>query len=207
MPRLFSIKPSLTFKGRKFKGIRGFSGKPFHPPLTDIPVAAYFLAAVFDVVSFIVSKRDPQSTVARDFFVAGTHVIIAGAIVSVPTIITGWWDWLKSTPNRTQAWRTANWHMAIMLTLSLIVAADIMLRFAYWSTGYEAGTDMTIMILSAIVGVMVTFGAIYGGTMVYEYAFNVEQDVDHAYTESTEDRYPGQKAPAEEEKSDGESDI
>ena len=198
MPRLFSIKPSLTFKGRKFKGIRGFEGKPFHPPLTDIPVAAYFLVMVFDIVSFIVSKRDPQSTVARDFFVAGTHVIIAGAVVSVPTIITGWWDWLKSAPNRTQAWRTANWHMAIMLTLSFLVAADIMLRFAYWSTGYEAGTDMTIMILSVVIGVLVTFGAMYGGTMVYEYAFNVEQDVDHAYTESTEDHYPGKPEPTQE---------
>ena len=118
MPRLFSIKPSLSMKGRKFKGIRGFAGKPFHPPLTDIPVAAYVLVAVFDVISFIAWKRNPDSNVARDFFVAGTYVIIAGAVVSVPTIITGFWDWLKSTPNRTQAWRTANWHMAVMLTMS-----------------------------------------------------------------------------------------
>jgi hypothetical protein len=50
--KLFSIKPALSLKGRKFKGIRGFAGKPFHPPLTDIPVAAYILAAVFDLISF-----------------------------------------------------------------------------------------------------------------------------------------------------------
>jgi uncharacterized membrane protein len=191
MPRIFSIKPSLTFKGRKFKGIRGFEGKPFHPPLTDIPVAAYVLTAIFDVISYVAWQQDPESNVARDFFVAGTYVIIAGAVVTVPTIITGFWDWLKSTPNRTQAWRTANWHMAIMLSMSMIVAANIMLRFAYWETGYEQGVDLTIMVLSAVIGVLVTFGALYGGTMVYEYAFNVEQDVDHAYTESTEDHYPG----------------
>lgn len=191
MPRLFSIKPTLTFKGRKFKGIRGFAGKPFHPPLTDIPVAAYLLVAVFDVISFVAWQRNPQSNVARDFFVAGTYVIIAGAIVTIPTIITGFWDWLKSTPNGTQAWRTANWHMAVMLTMSMVVAADIMLRLAYWGTGYTQGADMTIMVLSVIIGVLVTFGAAYGGTMVYEYAFNVEQDIDHAYTKSTEDHYPG----------------
>lgn len=207
MPRLFSIKPSLTIKGRKFKGIRGWSGKPTHPPLTDIPVAAYFLAAVFDVISFVMNSRDPQSTVARDFFIAGTHVIIAGAIVSVPTILTGWWDWLKSTPKNTQAWRTANWHMAIMLTLSLIVAANVMLRFAYWSTGYHAGTDMTIMVLSLLAGSMVVFGSLYGGAMVYEFAFNVEQDIDHAYTESTVDHYPGRSERTQESKSDGEADI
>src|SRR5687767_3005529 len=106
MPRLFSIRPTLSLKGRKFKGIRGFAGKPFHPPLTDIPVAAYFLVAVFDLISFISWQRNPDSNVASDFFVAATYVIIAGAVVTVPTIITGFWDWLKSTPNRTQAWRT-----------------------------------------------------------------------------------------------------
>lgn len=210
MPRLFSIRPSLSMKGRKFKGIRGWAGKPFHPPLTDIPVAAYILVAVFDLISYISGKNDPATNVSRDFFVAGTHVIIAGAIVSVPTIITGWWDWLKSAPNRTQAWRTANWHMAVMLAMSMVVAANIMLRFAYWETGYEQGTDLTIMVLSVVVGLLVTFGALYGGAMVYEYAFNVEQDFDHAYTESTEDHYPG-KAVATQEKHDdashGESNV
>lgn len=51
--RRFSVRPALTFKGRKFKGLRGWAGKPFHPPLTDVPVAAYLLGAAFDVISFI----------------------------------------------------------------------------------------------------------------------------------------------------------
>lgn len=202
MPRLFSIKPSLTIRGRKFKGIRGFEGKPFHPPLTDIPVAAYFLAAVFDVVSFFASKKWPTLNIAGDFFVAATHVLIAGAIVSVPTIITGFWDWLKSTPARTQAWRTANWHMAVMLATSMVVAIDILLRLAYWHTGYDEGVDLKLMILSLVSGGLVSFGALYGGAMVYEFAFNVEQDIDHAYTESEKDRYPG-----EEKASDGETNV
>ena len=43
MAKLFSIKPGITIRGRAFKGLRGWAGKPFHPPLTDIPVAAYFV--------------------------------------------------------------------------------------------------------------------------------------------------------------------
>jgi len=43
--RKFSVRPTLTFKGRKFKGLRGWSGKPLHPPLTDFPIVAYVLAA------------------------------------------------------------------------------------------------------------------------------------------------------------------
>jgi uncharacterized membrane protein len=181
--KLFSITPALSFKGRKFKGIRGFAGKPFHPPLTDVPVAAYILAAVFDLISFGAS-----STVARDFFISGTHVLIAGLIVSVPTALTGFWDWLKSTPKHTQAWRTANWHMAVMLTVTAIVIVDILVRLANWDAGYA---EPAVLILSLVAGGLVAFGALYGGQMVYDFAFNVEQDFDHAYEESEADRVPG----------------
>ena len=52
MPRLFSIRPTLSLKGRRSQGLRGFTGKPFHPPLTDFPIVCYVLAAVFDLISF-----------------------------------------------------------------------------------------------------------------------------------------------------------
>ena len=44
--RKFSIRPTFTLKGRTFKGLRGWSGKPLHPPLTYFPIAAYILAAL-----------------------------------------------------------------------------------------------------------------------------------------------------------------
>lgn len=187
MPRLFSVKPSLTMKGRKFKGLRGFAGKPFHPPLTDIPVACYFLVAVFDVISLISYSRNEESTLAKDFFVSGTHVIVAGAIVSVPTIITGFWDWLKSTPPRTQAWRTANWHMAVMLTMSMIVALNILLRLGYWEGGYA---EPLVTALSVLIGILVAFGSLYGGALVYEYQFNVESVDGRVWEEHETDVFP-----------------
>ena len=54
--RTFSIRPTLTMRGRTFKGLRGWSGKPLHPPLTDVPIVAYVLAALFDVASVIGGK-------------------------------------------------------------------------------------------------------------------------------------------------------
>jgi uncharacterized membrane protein len=188
--RLFSIKPTLTFKGRKFKGIRGFSGKPTHPPLTDVPVACYLLVAVLDLVSFISYSRNEESTLARDFFISGTHVIVAGAIVSVPTIITGFWDWLKSTPKHTQAWRTANWHMAVMLVMSMLVAVNILLRLGYWEGGYS---ELTVTALSVVIGILVGFGAMYGGTLVYEHQFNVESLDGRIWEKSEDDVYPADK--------------
>ncbi|MDQ4095886.1 MAG: DUF2231 domain-containing protein [Actinomycetota bacterium] len=186
MPRIFSIKPTLTMRGRKFKGLRGWAGKPTHPPLTDIPVAAYMFAAAFDLISFLT-----DGSTSRNFFVAATYVLIGGLIVSIPTALTGFWDWLKSTPKHTQAWRTANWHMAVMLTVTAIVIVDVIVRL-----GEFEGADQTsgvLMILSLLAGALVAFGATYGGALVYEYGFNVETSGDHpVWHESEQDVVPGQ---------------
>lgn len=173
MPRYFSIKPSMTVRGRKFKGLRGFAGKPFHPPLTDIPVAAYVIAMVFDVISAVAGE---DSTLGHDFFVSATHVVIAGAIVSIPTALTGFWDWLRSTEPGTQAWRTANWHMAVMVTVTALVGVEIAMRLAEWPA---AATPTSVLVLSVVIGLLVSYGSLYGGALVYEYGFNVETAGDH----------------------------
>ncbi|MGH8901135.1 MAG: DUF2231 domain-containing protein [Egibacteraceae bacterium] len=189
MPRLFSIGPAITIKGRKFKGLRGWAGKPLHPPLTDIPVAAYVLALVFDAVSFFAGGG---GGIGRDAYVAGTWVIISGAIVSLPTALTGFWDWLKSTPRGTQAWRTANWHMAVMLTVTALVIADIVVRL---NNADAPVVPTVVLILSVLAGSLVAFGAAYGGSLVYDYGFNVETSGDHpVWHQSETDVYPGQKA-------------
>ena len=186
MPRIFSIRPGLTIKGRKFKGLRGWAGKPFHPPLTDVPVGAYVLVAAFDLISFLTEGSKPA--VSHDFFVSGTHVVIAGAIVSVATALTGFWDWLKSTQKRTQARRTANWHMAVMLTVTAIVIVDIILRLGQWD---ERTASAAVLVLSLLAGGLVAFGAAYGGALVYDYGFNVETSGDHpVWHESEVDVYP-----------------
>jgi uncharacterized membrane protein len=186
MARLFSVRPAITLKGRKFKGLRGWAGKPFHPPLTDIPVAAYFLAAIFDLVSLVLGE---DSELAHELFVAGTWVLLGGFIVSIPTALTGFWDWLKSTSSHTQAWRTANWHMAIMLTVTAIVAIDLLIRPA----GDTQTAEATTTILTLLAGGLVSLGATYGGSLVYDYGFNVETSGDHpVWHESEEDVFPGQ---------------
>ncbi len=187
MARLFSIRPSVDFRGRQFKGLRGWAGKPLHPPLTDIPVAAYFLAAVFDLGSFVLGE---ESDAGRGLFVAASWILLAGLVVSIPTTLTGFWDWLKSTQAHTQAWRTANWHMAVMLTVTALVVIDLLVR----PSGDGATADAVTTILSLLAGGLVSFGATYGGSLVFEYGFNVETSGDHpAWHESEEDVLPGAK--------------
>jgi uncharacterized membrane protein len=89
-----------------------------------------------------------------------------------------------------------------MLTTTFVVAIDLWLRLAFWGANARF-VDTTILVFSLLAGALVSWGALYGGALVYEYGFNVEQDFDHAYTESEVDRVPGQKdVPAQAEGSD-----
>ena len=188
MSRRFSFKPGLMLRGRKFKGLRGWAGKPLHPPLTDVPVSAYIFAAAFDVISLVAFEMD-ELDIARNFFIAGTYVIIGGAIVSLGAALTGFWDWLKSTSKGTQARRTANAHMATMLTVTALVIVDIIVRLATWD---EAYAELPVVILSAVVALLVSIGASLGGELVYDFGFNVETAGDSVvWHESEEDVLPG----------------
>ena len=124
--RALSFRPSLTLRGRTFKGLRGWAGKPFHPPLTDVPVGAYVLAAAFDVISFL----GQDQIWARDFYRAGTFTLMGGAAVSSLAILTGLWDWLRSTKKGTQARRTANAHAWTMVTVTAVEVTEVGIRIA-----------------------------------------------------------------------------
>lgn len=204
MARLFSMKPAVTLKGRTFLGIRGWSGKPTHPPLTDVPIAAYLLAAVFDVVSIVAKGSHPGT--ARDAFVAATYVIIAGFIVSLGAAATGFWDWWKSIERRpdtgpigkaahTQVWRTVNWHATVMLTVTVIVLIDIVVRLAQYGDG---AASPAVLLLSVAAGALVTYGAAFGGSLVFDDAFNVEsQDGSTVWDETERDEFPADRPPSE----------
>ncbi len=200
MARLYSIRPALTLRGRRFRGIRGWVGKPSHPPLTDFPIVCYVLVGAFDVISYVAGSGDDGSAVARDFFRAATYVLIAGAIVSLATALTGFWDWWKGMERlpdtgpigrakHTQVWRTANWHMTVMLTVTALVVVDIVVRLARWN---QNATELPAMVLSILAAALVAFGALYGGALVYDYQFNVEPlKGSPVWDETEEDHFPG----------------
>lgn len=199
MTKIFSIKPGMTLKGRSFKGIRGFTGKPFHPPLTDFPIAAYIFGASFDVLShFLRNRRRP----ARELYAAGTYTMGAGALVSVATIVTGFWDWWKGIDRdnstgplgkakHTQVWRTINWHATIMTTASVIAFSDILLRSRKLKAPHA---DFSTAFLSFLAASVISAGAVYGGELVYDFQFNVESlDKSTAWDETEEDQTPESK--------------
>ena len=186
--RKFSVRPTLTLKGRTFKGLRGWSGKPLHPPLTDFPIVAYIFGAAFDVISL---AGGTGHTFPREFWHAGTYVFIGGLAVALLAVLTGLWDAWKSSEAGTQARRTINTHATIMVTATVLALADIVWRLNDYHS--HATTPAGIMVLSLVIAALVLLGATFGGSMVYEYGFNVETAGDSpVWHKSEEDVFPGQ---------------
>ena len=196
--RRFSFRPALTLRGRTFKGLRGWAGKPLHPPLTDIPVGAYMLAAAFDVISFAAGDDQPW---ARDFYRAASFTLIAGAAVSLLAALTGFWDWKRSTEQGTQARRTVNAHAWTMLTVTALVLTGIAVRVAvFWD---DRATPLLALALTVAAAAFTFLGGTLGGTLAYDYGFNVETAGDHPVWHRSEidvfpgDRHDGPSAPAD----------
>jgi uncharacterized membrane protein len=210
MARLFSIRPALTLRGRRFRGLRGWAGKPTHPPLTDFPIVAYVIAAICDVVSLVAKGNAPAGgvdPVAHDFFMAGTIVMAIGYVGGLAAALTGFFDWWKGVPRdrktgpigraqHTQVWRTMNWHAVVMVTVTIIVLIDLLIRFGQLDDG---AASLPVAILSVLAAALVTFGAAYGGALVFDYQFNV-QDISRStvWDETEEDQLPGRKRAATE---------
>jgi uncharacterized membrane protein len=185
MPAL-SFRPSLTLRGRKFKGLRGWAGKPFHPPLTDVAVGAYILVAAFDVISFVGQDQEW----ARDLYRAATFALVGGLVAAVLAAVTGFWDWLKSTQKGTQARRTVNAHAWTMVALTVVVVVAVVLRYSVYAD--DAHTGLVALVLSLLVAGLTTLGGTIGGTLVFDYGFNVETSGDHpVWHPSDRDVLPG----------------
>lgn len=189
--RHFSFRPALTMSGRDFHGVRGWAGKPLHPPLTDVPIGAYVLAAAFDLIAFIGAGTAWQ----RELYQAATFCLIGGALASLGAVLTGVFDWWRSSEAGTQARRTINSHATLMVATTLLVFVDLGLRWFEWHA--NPGPTSALLGLSLAAGLVGAFGATYGGAMVFAYGFNVETAGDHPVWHRSEvDVLPGTPDPA-----------
>jgi uncharacterized membrane protein len=186
--RKLSFRPALTLRGRRFKGLRGWAGKPLHPPLTDVPIGAYVLVAAFDLISFVGGDDEAW---ARDLYQAASFALIGGAVVSVFAALTGFWDWWTSTEPGNQARRTANAHALTMVTVTVLVLVNLAVRtLTAWD---EPSTPVGVLVLSLVAAALTALGGTLGGSLAFDYGFNVETAGDHpVWHESEVDVFPGE---------------
>jgi uncharacterized membrane protein len=141
---------------------RGFPGHPLHPPLTDATIGTYTFATVAAVLS--------KLGIAEEEAAQGwTLALIVGLIVTVPTALTGFADWLHiSRP--TPLWRVATSHMIAMLAATAFFLVAI-------GAGYGDGIDGAVgdgaFVLTLIGFAVLTLGGWLGGSVVFTYGMRV----------------------------------
>ncbi len=180
-----NFRTALSIRGRRNEGFRGFSGKPSHPPLTDIPIAAYVFVAVFDVLSL--ALYDGHTELGLQLYRAATWVLLGGAAVSLLTALTGFLDWVK-TPPGTELRRTANAHAITMITVTVLVLVDLLLRLTIYRD--EEYTEPTVVVLSVVAGLLTMLGAAIGGSLVYDHGMRVENAAASGQGNSAADNPP-----------------
>ena len=143
--------------------IRGFRGHPSHPPLTDVTIGAFVLAAALSVLGragVAEGKLGPAAWLA----------LIGGLVAAAPTAVTGFADWLLIEWG-SKPWRTATIHLTAMVTSVVLFAAAAWLQWP----GYRDGSVTTGGLLLALAGlVALTAGGWYGGAIVFVHGIRVE---------------------------------
>src|SRR5205823_10979002 len=134
--------------------------------------------------------RGGLSTILRHHAVApqrykgATFTMWGGAIVSVATALTGFWDWYRASEKGTQARRTINAHAWTMITATVLVIVDLIMRT--WVYDNSLHTPGRVLVISLVIFVLIVLGGTIGGELTYDYGFNVETAGDSPVWAKTE---------------------
>jgi len=147
--------------------LRGFPGHPLHPPLTATTIGAYTFATAMAVLSKLGVSEHNTAT-------AWWLAVVAGLVFTVPTAITGFADWLH-IEGGTPLWRTATYHLSVMLTATVVFAITAGAGHADYTDGTVGGGSL---VLTLVGYVLLAAGGWLGGTMVFTYGQRVLKLVD-----------------------------
>jgi uncharacterized membrane protein len=142
--------------------LKGWPGKPSHPPLTDASIGAYTIGVAMLVFGALGVQEEQMAH--------GSLLAIGGGLVlAVPTALTGLLDWLdipKGTPTRT----IATIHLFTMLTATVLFAA----AFVGQLDGYDHGRVDTLGLVFGLgAEALLAAGGFIGGTIVFVYGNRV----------------------------------
>jgi uncharacterized membrane protein len=141
--------------------------RPLHPPFTHFPIAAYVLAAGFDLVSAVGGGRHQW---AGQLWHAGTFVLIGGLAICLITMVTGFADIVRFGEHSPAALRTMAAHVCIMAGVFMIGVVDIALRL---TESHRSSTPLTILVLTMVAAVAACTGGLFGGELVYRHGTGV----------------------------------
>jgi uncharacterized membrane protein len=142
--------------------LRGFPGKPLHPPLTDASIGAYTVGVAMLVIGALGVEEEQMAH-------GSLLAISGGLILALPTALTGLLDWLnieRGTPART----TATIHLFTMVSATALFALT-------WIVQLDGYKDDVVKTGAWILGVggeaLLTAGGYIGGSLVFVYGVRV----------------------------------
>jgi uncharacterized membrane protein len=142
--------------------IRGFPGHPLHPPLTDATIGIYTGATVFGVLSALGVSEENLAT-------AWWLALVLGLIVTLPTALTGFVDWLGIEWG-TPLWRTATLHLSSMLTASVFFLIAALIGHGDYVDKTVSGGSLTLTLIGFG---FLTLGGWLGGAVVFTHGMRV----------------------------------
>lgn len=128
-------------------------GHPLHPAITDIPIGAWLLAVIFDIL-WLVSPAT-NAWAARGAEVA----VVIGILAAIGAAVTGMADWSDTYG----AERTVGLYHAGLNTLALVLyVISFVLRL-----GVSSGESAAAAIIGFVAIIAVLIAAYLGGDMVF----------------------------------------
>jgi uncharacterized membrane protein len=142
--------------------VRGFPGHPIHPPMTDGAIGSYTAAVVLGCLGAVGIAED---ALAKSWWIA----LLVGLGFGALAALTGLVDWVTISWG-TPLWRTATFHMLVMLIATLLFVLAAIVGYG----GYEDGEISAGALALALGGyVFLTLGGWLGGTIVFVHGMRV----------------------------------
>jgi len=128
-------------------------GHPLHPALTDVPLGAWVLAALFDVIWLVAPGANAWAARGAEVLAA------AGVVAALASIATGLADW-SDTYGAERA--TGLYHGSLNTLATLLYIASFVLRLLVGS-----GESLPGAIVGFVGLIVVMYAAYLGGDMVF----------------------------------------
>jgi len=170
---------AAVYRGRVGRSVKSlfngtWLGHPLHPVLTDIPLGAWTLAIIFDLI-YLFGQRSPMAR-------SGAEILIAvGVVAALAAAVTGYTDW-GDTIDRER--RIGLSHGLLNLIATILYAISLVLRL----TGPGQGLAIT---LSWVGYVLLISAAYLGGELVFNIGTGVNH---HAWQQQPTDWTPAMRA-------------
>jgi len=145
-----------------------FLGHPLHPVLTDVPIAAWLIAAIFDILWLI--NPESLSWAAR----GAQAAVLIGFLGALGAVATGLTDWSDTFGHE----RSVGFlHGLINSSATLLYLISLLLRYNVFSGSIDLSLSAAESVAGAIVGfvglALIFYGAYLGGDLVFAYATGV----------------------------------